>query len=208
MKKKKKLFIVLGALVLLAVIILVIDSQPNEYERNYEDVNSNKPYSMKEPLHEADLDTYKNYVEVAHTLLGNVNYVRKIELPCDVKYYERKEDSKPALTLKKGTEVYVLAEDNFDKPGYGWCCWPDYEKGWRYGIPFLTQDFKEYPKDTKMYYVKLNQLEKVCGAFYDANKDPIAKYLSKKEYIEEHTLKIDERLCFNGFFLSNELRDK
>ena len=214
MKKKMKLFVMLGALALLAAIILVVNSQPNEYEKNFEDNGANKPYARKVPLHEMDFNEYDYYFQYIQGLGSSINYVREIELPCDINYYVRKEDSKPALTLKKGTKVYVKPKDfsEHEPVGYGWRCWPDYEKGWRYGYAFVTEDFKLYEfelvdEDAEMYYVKLDQLEKVAEAFYKANKDVLSKGITKKMYIENFILSIDKTLYMNGAYLSNELRE-
>lgn len=50
-------------------------------------------------------------------------------------------------------------------------CWPDYEKGWRYGQPF-SDDRNAEPipparlaGDSSMYFVKTAELEKAAHAF-------------------------------------------
>lgn len=204
MKKKNKLLIALGALVILAFIIVV--NQPNEYEKNFVDNGANKPYAQKIPLHEMDFEEYSYYFPNAHNLLG-CNYDREIELPCDVNYYTLKDDSEPILTLKKGTKVYIMSTDYVIPIGYGWRCWPDYDEGWRYGYAFTTEDFKNFAKDSEMYYVKSAQLEEVAGAFYKANKESLGNYYTEKQYKKSVILYIDKKLCSNGAYLSDELRE-
>lgn len=93
--------------------------------------------------------------------------------------------------------------------GYGYQCWPDYDKGWRYGYVFLTEDFEKLTEDMEMYYVKSKQLEKVAGVIYKRNK-PLYNHLygTKRETIKEFTQQVDGILWMNGAYLSNSLRER
>jgi hypothetical protein len=91
--------------------------------------------------------------------------------------------------------------------GYGYQCWPDYDKGWRYGYVFLTEDFEKLTEDMEMYYVKSKQLEKVAAEFYEINENSFLG-TTKKEYVKNITQAIDISLQYNGAYLSNYLRDR
>ena len=205
MKNKEILFVI--ALLILLTIVFVVWNMPNKYEKTFVDNGENEPYAQGVPLHEMDFAVYEDYFPDATSALG-YNYERKIELPCDINYYASKEDSKPVLTLKKGTSVYVMPKDYAIPIGYGLQCWPDYEKSWRYGYVFLTEDFEYLLEDTEMYYVKSNELEKVADAFYQANQKAYSKRYSARKFTKLITQEIDEVLYRNGAYLSNALRDK
>ena len=191
----------------MGAIVLVVNCMPNEYEKTFVDNGKNEPYAQGVPLHEMDFEAYEDYFLNATTALG-YNYTREIELPCDVNYYASKEDSKPVLTLKKGTTVYVMSSNGIVPIGYGFQCWPDYEKGWRYGYTFLKADFRFIPDGAEMYYVKSNELEKVVGAFYKANQKKLKNYYRESQYKKLVTQYIDESLYLGGAYLSEYLRDR
>jgi len=158
-----------------------------------------------------DFDEYGYYFKKQLTAPVGLDVYRtsnKTILPCDVEYYALKDDSEPILTLKKGTEVCICSEKEGIPIGYGLKCWPDYEKGWRYGYAFLTEDFEDLPENAQMYYVKSKQLEKVAIERYKDNKDVHGKFQTEKEYVQNVTQEIDRVLYLNGAYLSNNLRDR
>ena len=182
-----------------------------QMQENFKDNGKGEPYANEVPLNEMDFAVYDKYFPQATTLL-KYNFDRKISLPCNVEYYSAKEDATPALTLEKGTEVYVLPDGEIHIPGYGTVCWPDYEEGWRYGSPFLTVDFsylwEVYPEEAvPMYYVKTEQLEQVEQSFYESNQKSFAR-ITKAEYVKNVVLQIDQVLYDNGAYMSEELLKK
>ena len=205
MKAKNKIWIAIGALVVL-IAIVVINILPNEYEKMFVDNGKNEPYAQGVPLHEMDFEVYEDYILPIAPV--DYYYEREIELPCDIEYYASKEDSEPVLIYKKGTTVYVMGKDDLEPIGYGVRCWPDYEKEWRYGYPFFKTDFRFIPDGAEMYYVKSEQLEKVAGAFYKINKTTLSNFYGKSQYIKFTTQYIDVFLYRGGAYLSESLRDE
>ena len=155
MRKKRRIaeLFVIFPMIFLMLTACGSAGYKKEVEENFTDNGKNEPYARQIPLDEMDFQVYDDYFTKFSTLV-QYNYDRKISLPCDVEYYESKEDSEPILTLEKGTKVYVLPDNERSIEGYGWCCWPDYEEGWRYGNPFLTIDFTYISEEYPMYYVK------------------------------------------------------
>ncbi len=197
--------------------VLVKVCRDNAYRQqmlaNFKDNGKDEPYANRVPLHEMDFSVYDKYFPQA-TAPILVKYERKITLPCDVEYYSAKEDSVPAVILPKGTEVYIFPQDGgpFFIHGYGVRCWPDYEKGWRYGIPFLTFDASRLEdvyqdEEIPMYYVKTRQLEKVAEKFYENNPSAAVR-IRKSEYVKRAIRSIDQFLYDNGAFLSEELLER
>ena len=200
-----------GLVILLLSLLIACGSADHEKQvmENFSDNQKNEPYARKVPLSEMDFEVYAEYFPTATTLI-QYNYNRKISLPCDVEYYCAKEDSAPAVTLKEGTEVYIMSDDEIIPDGYGMICWPDYEDGWRYGQPFLTEDFSDssVPEGTSLYYVREEQLEKVAEAFYKSNQTHFEKKISADDYVKKITRYIDQILYDNGAYVSNSLLKK
>ena len=124
----------------------------------FEDNGRDQPYSQGVPLTEMDFSVYEKYLSIG-TGASKTNFdkINKMELPCDLEYYESKEDETPALILEKGTVIYLSPRDVEFPFGYGIYCWPDYEEGWRYGQPFKTS-YSFYLEDDPKYYIKTDQL--------------------------------------------------
>lgn len=209
MKKKKRmaeLFVILPMIIFMLTACGSADYK-TEAEENFMDNGKDEPYACQIPLDEMDFHVYDDYFPKA-TAMILLNYDRKLSLPCDVEYYDSKENPVPILTLEKGTQVYVLPDDDRTIPGYGMCCWPDYEEGWRYGNPFLTTDFTYIGEEYPMYYVKSAQLEKVVEVFYDNNLDSFGSSYRKEDYVRRTTQYIDQILYDNGAFISKALLEK
>lgn len=188
----------------------VVRNMPNEYEKTFsENDRTDQPYKLKTPLHEMDFNEYGYYFKTLTAPIGvSFDVGNTVILPCDVEYYALKDVSEPILTLKKGTEVCISSEKGEIPIGYGLKCWPDYEKGWRYGYAFLSEDFEDLPENAQMYYVKSKQLEKVAIESYKDNEDVHGKFQTEKEYVQNVTQEIDGVLYLNGAYLSNYLRDR
>ena len=206
-------FMVKTMLILIVGVIFLTSCGANgrnqQMLENFKDNGRDEPYVNKIPLNEMDFSVYDKYFLYAPI---EYNYERKITLPCDVEYYSTKEDSDPALILAKGTEVYVLPEGSSIIRGYGVQCWPDYEKGWRYGTPFLSFDFASLEdvyqdEEIPMYYVKTEQLERIAEEFYETNPS-IVNTIRKAEFVKRTIRHIDQILYDNGAFLSEELLEK
>ena len=81
-----------------------------------------------------------------------------IEPTRDIHYYASPWSLKPVYTMKAG-EKYIYQPE----AGYGFCTWPTYMRGWRYGRPFYTEE--EYSKSTfgaaeeyGAYYIRYSDL--------------------------------------------------
>lgn len=190
-------------LILLGVLIYTL-SRP--YARwHFKDNGKDEPYSQGVPLHEIQEFRYKRYFPMGSMLLGHPGFAANIPLPCDVHYYERPEDAEPVLTLEKGTTVSILSCPVPGNYGYGLVCWPDYQKGWRYGKPFTDVHAAYAPEITQKYYVKTAELDKVARAFYQKNKvfyeDRNSRYSSGKTIVRT----IDYILYDAGAFCSPDL---
>lgn len=209
MKKASKL--VLGIVVLLSVTTLIVcfvGTQRKEYPKSEFEYNKwDEPYSQGIPLDEMNFNIYRNYVALPVALIDFVEFVREVKLPCDVRYYAHKEDSEPIIVLEKGLSVYVIPANRqyFGPPGYGLECWPDYQKGWRYGQPFVTDESETSSYDAQKYYVKTSELEAVAKAFYQANSRLYRGQVSASRYALVVTREIDVLLYKNGAFCSEEL---
>ncbi len=223
------------ALVLLIVMLFTLFSgcaqpeeplEPPEWMKNYYRQNiKNEPYARGVPLDEMDFSEYwKYFKEIGDDLMIH-NEPETVVLPCDVEYYRRKGDKKPALVIPMGTEVYIkknnlsMALQNcFYMSGYGVCTWPDYEADWRYGIPFLTKIYSVYEMEfQERYYVKTQPLFEVADAYIalldEQNPFDEGRYEDDPEMLEyekalrerrpaEFVLSIDGFLVINGAFLS------
>ena len=206
----KKQFMRTVSVLLFMAVLLPLASCKSEGQsalrQEFVDNGKNQPYSQKVPLQEMDFDIYNqkyfnSWAAGAHAQ----DYERKMILPSDIEYYENKNDSEPALVLKKGTEVYMETIHGPDiLVGYGLWCWPDYEAGWRYGEPF-TDRFVEcqYIGIRKKYFVKTEQLIPVADEFYHLN-DNSGRY-SPEEFRKRHLLFMDRVLYLEGAFCSSEL---
>ena len=206
--KAKWIPALISALLMVSFLLGCKSGAQNTLKEEFKDNGKNQPYAQGIPLPEMDFTVYFPYVTDGVAAI-NMGYTRNINLPCDVDYFQSKGDKAPALTLQKGTEVYILSRNNPNgiHIGYGLQCWPDYEAGWRYGQPLITHDFPLsaiIAEDPTMYYVKTEQLLAVAGEFYDTNK---ISTISRTEYQKKSVLFIDRCLYLNGAFCSPDLID-
>lgn len=202
----KNLLVIFAIIAVLAILFCVVlyDYRCGLHfpTRAFEDNRRNEPYSQNIPLHEMDFEVYSRYLPVADAL-AYADLDTMIVLPCDVDYYTDKEDSVPALTLKKGTEICVTPGKkgfSISLTGYGLECWPDYQEDWRYGCPFITEDTDYIVAEHPMYYVKSSQLEKVAGAFCKANRKLIGRFSTPWDYPRVVTRQIDRYLYSGGVY--------
>lgn len=176
----------------------------------------NDPYAQEIPLYEMNFWEY--LIDFPADALIYVEYNMMLTLPCNIDYYERKEDTTPALTLEKGTIVCLFPGKGYPSKalvGYGMVCWPDYEEEWRYGCPFISEDIpyivwrygKNYVRAQTMYYVKSEQLEEVAGEFYKQNKDKWDSMFSLRAYRKFATQYIDRILYTDGDFCPERWRN-
>lgn len=200
-KKVLKNCIIILMVVCLGIFLLMIFAD-YAYRRKFIDNQKNESYSLKVPLDQMDFSAYTEYFP-NNQVLTDPNYSKCIILPCDVDYFNKKEDDEPVITLKKGTTVYILPNGVtcFPTIGYGLQCWPDYQSGWRYGHPFFTEDIPYSSEKYPMYYVKTEQLKKVARAFWKANiKELHNYYVISSEFAIEITSYIDRVLYSNGVY--------
>jgi len=191
-----------------ALCLLLFVSQENRYKRKNFIANSeNEPYAQGIPLDEMNFKVYARYLDTPRTLTL-CEYVKEIELPCDVHYYGQKEDRDPVLTQEKGTRIYVLPSDQRDFEycliGYGIECWPDYQKGWRYGKPFLSGDGVTPEDEVPAYFVRTEELEAVAKVFYQENKKYFREF-SAAGFAKWSTRTVDRALFKAGAFCSEDL---
>ena len=208
-KKRSAVILICAAAALSLAIVLLVAVQRKEKEYPKSEFEYNKwdePYSQGVPLDEMNFNAYRDYVELPEALIEFADFVKEIELPCDVRYYAHKEDSEPIIVLEKGLSVYVIpANRQYFGPGYGLECWPDYQKGWRYGQPFAMDESGTSSYDAQKYYVRTSELEAVAKAFYQANSRLYRGQVSAARYALVVTREIDVRLYKSGAFCSEEL---
>lgn len=188
--------------VICVAIISVIIYKEYSYKKNFVSNNKNEPYSQEIPLDQMDFSVYKKYFSPYRSASDN-DTVAKIALPCDVDYYNKKEDLRPAITLKKGTVVYVFPSKSVYEEGYGLKTFPDYDHRWRYGYPFFeSEDFYDYDEMMASgYYVKTKQIEMVAEAYGEEYQELIQHYYASiAEYLELIIFKIDSTLYRKGVF--------
>lgn len=191
----------------------------SQFQEKFKDRDNGKgqPYSQQVSLSEMDFSAYM-YGSTFPRIVADFEYdlEREVALPCDVEYYCSKEDTEPALVIKKGTPVFIYPENGtLGTYGYGLMCWPDYEPGWRYGIPLMEKDFSRGDiafsnwENLDLYYVKTEQLEKTTQAYADLEKNKNyffnmyrdTWYDPVKIYIQT----VDRELYRSGAFCSPEL---
>lgn len=130
-------------------------------------------------------------------------------LPADLTYYRDVEGEKvPALTLKKGTMVSWPMDTYFG--GYGFYTFPTYEAGWRYAVPFTSEEVVSgwekglyvLPQtEYDYYYVRLEDLKPVVAAAYKAQGER-----GTPRSVRSTILLFDEGLVRHNTFISADLR--
>ena len=143
-------------------------------------------------------------------------------LPEDLHYYSSPDASgEPALTLKKGTVVALYGQElgvPGNEIGYGCVCYPDYQKGWRYGQAFIETEgadamsvdaFYDKLESQPSYYVETTALERVLAEYYDLHRDDItylkSEFKSKGEFVHNTVRIMDHSLMESGLFCSPDL---
>ena len=172
----------------------------------FKDNHKNQPYSQEVALTEMDFSIYwYSLPGIAPVLNPRITY--QVTLPCDVEYYSDINDIDPVMILQKGVEVYYNPIENADfvPYGYGVKGWPDYEKGWRYAYPFVTEGLGKAYQENGMYYVKSEQLEAVARAWHAKDDKRNTRRDGVAEYVRFETQMIDAALYRNGAFCSPSL---
>ncbi|HIY28416.1 MAG TPA: hypothetical protein H9679_05190 [Firmicutes bacterium] len=187
MKKRTRNVIItacVAVVVVAAVLVGVFVIRPMVTEKKIHVKDTDDYYHEEVPLTEIPWYILKRYTELAVALpaSGEPKPSGRLTLPIDVHYYTSPDASgEPALTLAKGTEVAAFSASGehyvtYIDIGYGYCCFPDYKKGWRYGIPFTTEDLsqgvgRDWENKADKYYVQTSELEAMAQAFWEANQD-------------------------------------
>ncbi len=187
MKKRTRNIIItacVAVVVAAAVMVGVFVIRPMVTEKKIHVKDTDDYYHEEVPLTEIPWYILKRYTELAVALpaSGEPKPSGRLTLPIDVHYYTSPDASgEPALTLAKGTEVAAFSASGehyvtYIDIGYGYCCFPDYKKGWRYGIPFTTEDLsqgvgRDWENKADKYYVQTSELEAMAQAFWEANQD-------------------------------------
>ena len=172
------------------------------------------------PLSEIDTNDLEIYLPKARAAIATPldspeEEAYHLPLPVDVNYYSSPDSSgKPAYTIPQGTEVLLYDNgeiDPYDPAPYGCVCYPDYQKGWRYGAAFLTMDsgmtISEARSNDELpyYYVRTEDLRAVLGAYYDKYQERFSAAKGREDYIDTYAEYIDHTLFTNGDFCSPEL---
>ena len=187
MKKRTRHIIITACVAVVAaaaVLVGVFVIRPMVTEKKIHVKDTDDYYHEEVPLTEIPWYILKRYTELAVALpaSGEPKPSGRLTLPIDVHYYTSPDASgEPALTLAKGTEVAAFSASGehyvtYIDIGYGYCCFPDYKKGWRYGIPFTTEDLsqgvgRDWENKADKYYVQTSELEAMAQAFWEANQD-------------------------------------
>ena len=187
MKKRTRNIIITACVAVVAaaaVLVGVFVIRPMVTEKKIHVKDTDDYYHEEVPLTEIPWYILKRYTELAVALpaSGEPKPSGRLTLPIDVHYYTSPDASgEPALTLAKGTEVAAFSASGehyvtYIDIGYGYCCFPDYKKGWRYGIPFTTEDLsqgvgRDWENKADKYYVQTSELEAMAQAFWEANQD-------------------------------------
>ncbi len=147
-----------------------------DFDANLNQIKGTDQYLTHVPMEEMDLPAFSYTVDSMCGFATEETYHTCI-LPINLTYY-RQQDGKmlPALVIEKGTAIALPAYTYYG--GYGFGTFPTYEKGWRYGVPFVTEDVlsqwkKQFLKgievlsqaDFDYYYVRLEDLKVVANAF-------------------------------------------
>ena len=214
MRSRRRIWAVLTAALLLVMTAVALVWSYNDlydqFRKKDFELRRTTGYSEGTPLEEMNFELFGKFMPNM-VPAGLSPEAVKLQLPCDVRYYTHQEDKEPALTLKKGTEVYALPVKEgigYLSGGYGTASWPSYEKGWRYAQPF--QGTAEAENDA-MYFVRLSELEEVSGAFLKMvrqNRDKFGKYMEMLELPENvwaQTRYTDMALYDRGVFCSEDL---
>lgn len=226
-KKSRKKWVILASaavVVVGAVLVGIFVGKPlwkqHEFQQNrkiqieqrkLEDSEPLSFYDEGTPLSQAEPYELARVVPQAMALLSyeQPENARFFELPEDLHYYSQPDASgEPAATIPKGTVVtlYESSEGTFgDKMEYGLCCYPDYQKGWRYGQMFVTgekegKEFSDALAECPSYYV-----ETIAAAFYDLHKEDVGymrQFHGKDDFVYRGVRIIDQYLYNGGYFLS------
>lgn len=231
-KKSRKKWVILASaavVVVGAVLVGIFVGKPlwkqHEFQQNrkiqieqrkLEDSEPLSFYDEGTPLSQAEPYELARVVPQAMALLSyeQPENARFFELPEDLHYYSQPDASgEPAATIPKGTVVtlYESSEGTFgDKMEYGLCCYPDYQKGWRYGQMFVTgekegKEFSDALAECPSYYVQTKDLETIAAAFYDLHKEDVGymrQFHGKDDFVYRGVRIIDQYLYNGGYFLS------
>ena len=231
-KKSRKKWVILASaavVVVAAVLVGIFVGKPlwkqHEFQQNRKIQIEQRKLEDSEPLSFYDEGTPLPQVEpyelarVLPQAMALLSYeqpenARFFELPEDLHYYSQPDASgEPAATIPKGTVVtlYESSEGTFgDKMEYGLCCYPDYQKGWRYGQMFVTgekegKEFSDALGECPSYYVQTKDLETIAAAFYDLHKEDVGymrQFHGKDDFVYRGVRIIDQYLYNGGYFLS------
>lgn len=231
-KKSRKKWVILASaavVVVAAVLVGIFVGKPlwkqHEFQQNrkiqieqrkLEDSEPLSFYDEGTPLSQAEPYELARVLPQAMALLSyeQPENARFFELPEDLHYYSQPDASgEPAATIPKGTVVtlYESSEGFFgNMEGYGLCCYPDYQKGWRYGQMFVTgekedKEFSDALAECPSYYVQTKDLETIAAAFYDLHKEDVGymkRFHGKDDFVYRGVRIIDQYLYNGGYFLS------
>lgn len=231
-KKSRKKWVILASaavVVVGAVLVGIFVGKPlwkqYQFQQNRQFRIEQRKLEDSEPLSFYDEGTPLSQAEpyelarVVPQLIAPIGYsqpenARFFELPEDLHYYSQPDASgEPAATIPKGTVVTLYRSPSGffgNMEGYGLCCYPDYQKGWRYGQMFVTgekegKEFSDALAECPSYYVQTKDLETIAAAFYDLHKEDVGymkRFHGKDDFVYRGVRIIDQYLYNGGYFLS------
>ncbi len=217
-KKGRKKFIILAVVLAVAASASIAGAVIWQHVRPFSPYKFQynkweEPYSQHVPLEEMSFGVYSHYFGYSSGI-KEPDYVETLPLPCDIRYYANPGDKEPVLTLEKGTVVHVPVESGVsagysstNNRGTPLRTWPSYEKGWRYGLPFVPEGSESPTADSPMYYVRTEDIRAVAAKFVDANWGILSPnyFRTKREAREFLVLTIDRTLYQEGCYCSPDL---
>ena len=139
-----------------------------------------------------------------------------VTLESDVSYYSSPFDATPVKVLKKGEEIYYVANTKLKKyfpenqKAYmgielisGFNSFPSYTKGWRIAVPFFTVEEleKEDLSEIDAYYVAIEDLISVAKTY----KEQWRKESTTNRIYYKNAVYWDYQLYRYGYYVSPDL---
>ncbi len=163
-----------------------------------------RQYLQGVPVEEMDWDSLAYCFQRVETA-NAVPVDNRVSLPFPIPYYTMEEgELVPAAVIPPGTEILWLPKPEMHSwaVGYGLHSLPTYERGWRYALPFLTEETAALGGEP--LFVRLETLEALAGEIYRSSPQ-VRKQLSRQAFTRRYLLQADLALFREGEFLSADL---
>jgi len=186
---------------------LRLEFEPKSYAYPYAEALENGEFNL-------ELLTKTTFVG-EHALIGSPPFEYNISSPVTIRYYSNPDDISPVFTVEKGDTIWCRPPSQSVYEGdvtyHGLESLPTDKRGWRLAKPFIT---KGKEQNDSLLYVKLSDLDSVCGEWLKENVDLIPFFKNttpkersrlQKEYLKDMPLYIDNELYERGSYLSPDL---